>query len=91
MCIRDRDGGWGLVDGASFAAAQVSGLVALLRQSAPHARAAALRDGLAPAAALGSAPVRPLPVDACAAVARASGACACGCRRVTSVEATSRH
>ena len=85
------DGGWGLVDGASFAAAQVSGLVALLRQSAPHARAAALRDGLAPAAALGSAPVRPLPVDACAAVARASGACACGCRRVTSAEATSRH
>jgi hypothetical protein len=85
------DGAWGLVDGASFAAAQVSGLVALLREMAPRTSAGALRDGLAPAAALGSGPVRPLPVDACAAVARASGACACGCRRVTQTEAMSRH
>ena len=32
------DGGWGLVNGTSFAAAQVSGLIALLRDAAPKLR-----------------------------------------------------
>jgi subtilisin family serine protease len=85
------DGGWGLVDGASFAAAQVSGLVALLRQRAPRADGAVLRDAIAPPAALGSGPARPHPVDACAAVARALRACACGCGSRAIAEESSRH
>ncbi|BCT92636.1 serine protease [Lysobacter helvus] len=85
------DGGWGLVDGASFAAAQVSGLVALLRQRAPRAGSAFLRDAVAPPAALGSGPARPHPVDACAAVARAQRACACGCGSRAIAEESSRH
>ena len=74
------DGGWGVVEGTSFAAAQVSGLVALLRQVSPGLDPAQVHDALAAAPALGSATARPLPIDACAAVARAGPKCACGCR-----------
>ena len=84
------DGGWGLVNGNSFAAAQVSGLVALLRQVAPRLAPSRLADALAAGPALGSAAVRPLPIDACAAVARAGPGCACGCRLADSQE-TPRH
>jgi len=74
------DGGWGMVDGTSFAAAQVSGLVALLRQVSPRLDPAQVHDALSAGPALGSATTRPLPIDACAAVARAGPKCACGCR-----------
>jgi subtilisin family serine protease len=74
------DGGWGLVEGTSFAAAQVSGLVALLRQVSPRLKPAQVHDALGAEPALGSATARPLPIDACAAVARAGPRCACGCR-----------
>lgn len=84
------DGGWGLVGGTSFAAAQVSGLVALLRDAAPRLRSAAVRDALAPGPALGSAAARPLSIDACAAFARAGPGCACGCRLADAQE-TPRH
>ena len=84
------DGGWGLVDGTSFAAAEVSGLVALLRQVAPRLSSARMRDALGGEPALGSATARPLPIDACAAIARAGPACACGCRLADSRE-TPRH
>ena len=84
------DGGWGLVDGASFAAAQVSGLVALLRDAAPSAAAPPCVTRSRTRAALGSGPARPLPIDACAAVARAGRGCACGCRLADAQE-TSRH
>jgi subtilisin family serine protease len=84
------DGGWGLVNGNSFAAAQVSGLVALLRQVAPRLAPSRTGDVLAAGPALGSAAVRPLPIDACAAVARAGPGCACGCRLADSRE-TPRH
>ena len=70
-------GGWGLVSGDSFAAAEVSGLVAVLRQLAPGADGATLRAALQPAG-LGSEPRRPGPIDACAAVVRL-GHCACAC------------
>jgi subtilisin family serine protease len=83
------DGGWGLVGGTSFAAAQVSGLVALLRDAAPRLRSAAVRDALAPGPALGSAAARPLPIDACAAFARAGPGCACGCRLADAQETSS--
>jgi subtilisin family serine protease len=58
---------WQLVSGASYAAAHVSGLQALLRELGGSAGGAALRrtsDG---------------GVDACASVGQAARACACGC------------
>lgn len=63
-------GRWGLVDGSSFAAAHVSGLLALAQSRRPAADdhallVAARRDG-------GS-------IDACATLLRASGPCACAC------------
>jgi subtilisin family serine protease len=82
-------GGWDLVSGTSFAAAQVSGLVALLRELSPRLGATALRAALsAPATStplastpigLGLAPKRPPSIDACAAVGRVAGRCACDC------------
>lgn len=84
------DGGWGLVDGTSFAAAEVSGLVALLRQVAPRLSSTRMRDALGGGPALGSGTARPLPIDACAAIARAGPGCACGCRLADSRE-TPRH
>lgn len=70
-------GGWGLVSGNSFAAAEVSGLVALLRQLAPRLDARALHAALQPPG-VGSAAMRPWSIDACAAATRL-GHCACGC------------
>ena len=69
---------WGFASGNSFAAAHVSGLVALLREIAPRARPAEVRDFLSAPSAVGvrDAPPR---VDACAAVAKARQACACDC------------
>ena len=84
------DGGWGLVTGTSFAAAEVSGLVALLRQVAPRLPSARVHDALGAAPALGSTATRPLSIDACAAVTRAGSGCACGCRLADSQE-TPRH
>ncbi len=71
------DGGWRLVTGSSFAAAHVSGLVALLRQRAPSLQPRQLRDALA----AGTRPVadRPVPIDACAAVSMVAATCACNC------------
>ncbi|MEO6968325.1 MAG: S8 family serine peptidase [Rhodanobacteraceae bacterium] len=61
-------GGWDFVDGSSFAAAQVSGLVALLREISPRAdavqlRAALARVGLDRPIALGLPAKRPMPID----------------------------
>jgi hypothetical protein len=82
-------GGWDLVSGTSFAAAQVSGLVALLRELSPRLGATDLRAALsAPATStpmvstsmgLGWAPTRPSSNDACAAVGRVAGRGACDC------------
>lgn len=60
-------GRWFLVNGSSFAAAHVSGLVALIRErrpSAPLALVSARRGG---------------PIDACATLVRAVGGCDCRC------------
>jgi len=76
------DGGWGWVNGTSFAAAQVSGLVALLRGQAPQLKGTAMRDALGASRALGSVPARPLPIDACAAFA---------CRLADASQETPRH
>ena len=72
-------GGWNLVSGSSFATAQVSGLVALLRQLAPRTDAQGIRMAFAPDPALGLPAQRPAGVDACRIVERVAGRCACGC------------
>ncbi len=71
--------GFGFVTGSSFAAAQVSGLVALLRQLSPAIHPPQLRAALQPGNTLGSLTQRPAMIDACAAVTRASGRCVCSC------------
>jgi subtilisin family serine protease len=69
---------WGFVTGSSFAAAHVTGLVALLHELDPGLRAADLRERLAtPIAAVRTD--RRTVVNACAAVERTAGTCACSC------------
>jgi subtilisin family serine protease len=61
-------GRWFIVNGSSFAAAHVSGLVALMRErrrSAPIAFVSPHRGGG--------------PIDACATMTRIAGACDCAC------------
>jgi subtilisin family serine protease len=70
---------WNFVTGSSFSAAEVSGLVALLRALSPDIAPAQLRNDLKAKTALGLAAMRPTAIDACAAVARASGSCTCNC------------
>jgi subtilisin family serine protease len=70
---------WGFVTGSSFAAAHVTGLVALLRELAPDLRPQELRNALAPPAVPGMAADRHVIVDACGAVGKATGTCACAC------------
>lgn len=70
---------WTFATGSSFAAAHVSGLVALLLEVAPGARPAQLREYLQAPMAIGAASGASSRVDACAALARASGGCACTC------------
>ena len=70
---------WGFVTGSSFAAAHVTGLVALLRELAPGLRPDELREALAPRALRGTSDHRRVIIDACEAVRRAAGTCACAC------------
>jgi subtilisin family serine protease len=70
---------WGLVSGSSFAAAQMAGLVALLFDLAPGQKPQQIHETLAISETTASSPDRRATVDACAAVARTAGVCACGC------------
>jgi hypothetical protein len=70
---------WGLVGGSSYAAAQVAGLVALLFDLAPDQNAQQIREALNTSERSATPRHRAI-VDACAAVARTVGACACGCK-----------
>jgi subtilisin family serine protease len=72
-------GKWGLVAGSSFAAAHLTGLVALLRELAPNLRPQQIREALAAQAIPSLAGGHRAIVDACAAVARIAGTCACAC------------
>ena len=65
---------WTFVSGSSFAAAHVSGLAALLAELQPGESPADLRRMLAATAAPNTATI-----DACATIARVTGACACSC------------
>ena len=70
---------WGLVSGSSFAAAEMTGLVALLLELAPDQKPQQIRETLtASETTLASRQNRTI-VDACAAIAKTLGACACGC------------
>ena len=68
-------GRWGFVSGPSFAAAEVSGVIAILRELAPALTSIEARNALAAPAPAGSA--RATIVDAYAAVERTAGACGC--------------
>ena len=65
-------GRWFLVNGSSYAAAHVSGLFALVRERAPHARSS---SALVAARSGGGA------IDACATLLQAAGPCDCACSR----------
>jgi subtilase family protein len=72
---------WGLVSGASFAAAEVSGMVALLLELQPQAPAARL-DALLrkpDEVRLDVSLFAPVPVQACRSVSAAAGRCVCEC------------
>jgi hypothetical protein len=72
--------GWGMVSGASFAAAQVSGLSALMVQLAPALTPAQLAEALRASAGAGAS-AQAGRVDACSALSRAQPAhrCLCEC------------
>jgi subtilisin family serine protease len=70
---------WGIVSGSSFAAAHVTGLVALLLELSPGLQPQQLREALAPQALSSIGTDHSIIVDACAAVARTTGTCACAC------------
>jgi len=82
---------WGLASGSSIAAAHVSGMVALMRELAPSLGPeqirAALRYSTTQKSAAGGGTGR---IDACAVIARLSGACACGCPVAAGSKASSR-
>ena len=82
---------WGLVGGSSYAAAQMSGLIALLVDLAPDQSTQQLRETLSTSDRAGASSRSRAIVDACAAVARTVGACACGCRFARGEVATPVH
>jgi subtilisin family serine protease len=84
-------GRWGFVTGNSYAAAHVSGLVALLAQLLPHAGPGELRAHIVTKASSvtlehtangGAGPASGVTIDACASVARAAGTCVCSCQEL---------
>jgi subtilisin family serine protease len=83
-------GKWGFVTGSSYAAAHVSGLVALLRQLAPNLPPRQLRDALTSHAVPSNPAGQEVTVDACAAVARTAGTCVCSCAAARDVNASLR-
>lgn len=69
-------GRWGMVAGSSYAAAHISGMLALLEELKPQLPAARLRDGIV--SNEGGAPLTG--VDLCATIIRISGKCTCACQ-----------
>lgn len=81
---------WGFVDGTSFAAAHVSGLVALLQQVAPSLGPEQTRALLRVAPGTDSSQTGQ-GIDVCAMITRATGACSCRCDAGTVDQNTLRH
>jgi subtilisin family serine protease len=71
--------GWGFVSGASYAAASVSGVVALLLERHPEMRVAQVRRALAGIEVGSGGPGQPVIVDACTTLMRTTNVCVCGC------------
>jgi subtilisin family serine protease len=63
-------GGWGIVSGSSYAAAHVSGLMALVRSRSPPVRPPIRLATLGPERQV---------IDSCATLAPAGAGCVCGC------------
>ena len=83
---------WGFVDGTSFAAAHVTGLLGLLHQITPSLgpeQTRALLHEAAGAASSGTEGAQP--IDVCAVITRAAGACSCGCKTATTEADPKRH
>ena len=72
-------GGWRFVSGNSYAAAHVTGLLALLAELRPGAMPAQLEGLLMPEMRLNAT------IDACATIARAAGACPCSCATASAI------
>ena len=72
-------GRWSFVTGSSFATAHVTGLIALLLELSPQLQPQQVRDALASTPTPGPASAKHTMIDACAAITRAAGTCACGC------------
>ncbi|HEV2219794.1 MAG TPA: hypothetical protein VGV08_04455, partial [Casimicrobiaceae bacterium] len=70
---------WGLVSGSSFAAAEVTGLVALLLDIAPDQDPQRIREDLHASETTAPKRRRDATIDACAALAKAGAACTCNC------------
>ena len=68
---------WGFVSGSSYAAAHVSGMVALLTQLQPSLKPAQIREAIVVNSLDGIRPAGT--IDACATIARVSATCACSC------------
>ena len=81
---------WGFVAGSSFAAAHLTGLVALLRELAPNLQPQQMRQVLAVQAMPSRAGAPHAIVDACAAVTRLVGTCPCACAVASDTKST-RH
>ena len=82
---------WAVVSGSSYAAAHVSGLLALLREA--RDRRGLSTVALAGAASPGSVEFVLLPdgrIDACASLSRVAGGCSCGCTAANVVPAVAR-
>jgi hypothetical protein len=81
---------WGFVDGTSFAAAHVTGLVGLLHQITPslgpEQTRALLRNAASADPGAGAQPI-----DVCALITRAAGACSCRCKTATIEPNPPRH
>jgi len=67
---------WGIVSGSSYAAAHVSGMLALLGELKPALAAARLRESIV--LTEGSAPLTG--IDLCATIMRITGKCSCACQ-----------
>ncbi|MDB5755329.1 MAG: hypothetical protein JWR56_1757 [Massilia sp.] len=86
---------WGFVSGASYAAAHVSGLAALVAQLRPSANGAELRRDIVTVSSAAAPrsrsvstdqPAQAGNIDACATIAHITGACACSCTSLAAVK-----
>lgn len=71
-------GRWGVVNGSSYAAAHVSGMLALVEQLKPQLALNRVREGIVLQQARAMAAV-PTSIDLCATLLRISGKCSCAC------------